>query len=174
MKKIERRVLILVGIVSLHLTGTFAAEPRHYKSVQNEINTLRQDVSELSLALRSLHSFKSKAEGEVLFYKEQFQHTIQDLIGSIMDLPSISSLVKVKSWVEFQHAELLKEAVKKRAAREPLQWIAQWKKKVSELDQLETELLLTKKNLESKQVLLNLEMEDLKIMEQRMAKPRKL
>lgn len=147
-----------------------APDPKPYDSVreiEDRIFEVRSEVSELRSSLEGLDSLHSRLQSELRQFEDSFRMELRRLIVPLMSWPDRFFTLKATGWIELERMNLVLKDIKQELLKEPLRLIANREVRIAQVENLRMEIEGRVSELESKEELLDLQLEEFKDLQAR-------
>jgi hypothetical protein len=144
---------------------TQAAEGRVVERIKTKISHLKNEVETLKLSVAALDQQQANLSTELKTSEREFTRRFERILVPLLHWPALSSLTRSTSWIEREHLKFMLSQTRHRIISEPLQLISDRELRLSQSESLKSELAAKLKSLESKESLLDLQLEELRILE---------
>lgn len=164
----KRFFLIFSGaLLFLPLVLIAAQTGQKIKRLKGEELQLESEIEDLELYISSLDENRSKLLDELVRFEGSLKSRLQTVVIPLLGWPDRIFTTESSSWVEFQRSQLLLRNLRQKLVKEPLKLMADRELRLSELEKLRHELQENVASLKTKQELLNLQLEELKLLDSR-------
>lgn len=145
-------------------------ESRGVEKVKARIAKLKEEVSNLKSSSREIEEQQKALLRELKDHEREFSRRFERVLVPLLHWPSLASATKASSWLEREHLKFILSQTRQRIISEPLQLISDRELKLSQSESFKSELAATLKSLESKEGLLDLQLEELRQLERQTVK----
>lgn len=140
------------------------------REVQKNVESLEDELLELELSVESLDELSGRLDGELREHEQEFQEALREVIVPLLSWPEKIFTTRADSWVELDRTRFVLEELQERLVREPLNLMAERELRLREIAQLRDELTETQDQLQSQESLLDLQLEELRMLRERQGK----
>lgn len=166
LKKANLLLFILLGIISVvSPIQARRVSPDEVNDLKKKIQALKGEIREYQGSVQALNTTHDRLAAELNVYENDFQRNFKDITVPLLNWPAVSVLTRVSSWVEQQHLVFVLEAARAKVIGEPLRLIADRELKLTEVRSMQGELTEKLNTLQSKESLLSLQLEELKLLQ---------
>lgn len=131
------------------------------KTLKAQIRALELEIADLQSSVHSLDELHDKLSAELLDFEAQFKSQMLQSIVPLLQWPTKRSSLSAKSWVDLQKSGLLLEELKRRMLMRPLKLMADRELRISEVKKLREDLASQLEEMQSRQALLDLQLDEL-------------
>jgi prefoldin subunit 5 len=148
------------------LIAVLSAPPsaQQIKRLERRVDVLRTEIKELKSSVQQASQEREHLEAELRVQEDKFDRDFRRVIHPLLSWPKVSAGSTVKSWVQRSHARLLLQTTRDRTVREPLELIADRDLMLRRVAQSEDLLQQQMDALESRESLLSLQLDELKLL----------
>jgi len=132
------------------------------KRLENRIQNLKSEVRDLRLSVRSLQTVQNRLKDELERGEWAFRDRFSEVVIPLLQWPERHLWTKVRRWIELYHTEVVISEFRNRLVKEPLELVSERELRINQTFDLKEEMESALKKLESKQSLLNLQLQELK------------
>ena len=163
------RVFSILIFCSGVATSVFAARAKDIdiQNIKRRIKNLKIEITEMKQSVEDLESQQRKFTDELSQSEGKFQDRFSRVLVPLLSWPSLPPAIQRTSWVEEEHLKLVLLKARERLVREPLELIAQRELMISRLSDMKEEISIALKQLESKEGMLNLQLEELQYLQKK-------
>lgn len=160
-------VVLITAILPVSLQALSTKEAKRIKKLELEVKELNSEISELKLSVDSLNRLSERLSEDFQIHEESFKSKLSRAIIHLMQWPARRWGGAAVSWSELQRLNFVLEDVRGRLVRSPLSLMAEREIRLDEVKRLTQELAGQVGELESKQALLDVQLEELRNLERR-------
>ena len=158
-------------LLFLPLTGVFAARDLDIydqaELVESRMIGLEKEIIDLKSSVQSLDELHDKLSTQLLREEERFSSQMRRLIVPLLQWPQRSLSVSMSSWIELQRTNLILNDIRSRLVKEPIKLISDRELSIGQLKNVREELSTELEKLESKQDLMNLQLDEIKKLQEK-------
>jgi DNA repair exonuclease SbcCD ATPase subunit len=156
-----------VVVMGAMLSSAIAREARDVRDLQSKITKLKDDIDYLKTSVESLDKLQTRLQREIEQNETSFQTRFERVLVPLLNWPHLMLTTRLPSWIDQEHMKIVLVAARSRVIREPLQLIGEREVRYKQTSALKTDFSENLKALESKQALLDLQLEELRAIHKR-------
>lgn len=168
MKNILIFLAVFVLCQKMHLSG--ASSSNEIEALESRIKALDQEIRDLRLSVNSLSGLHDKLTVELSSFEQKFETQLKEASLPLLKWPERLFTMRAKSYSDLERLNMALRVIKKRLVQKPLQLMADRELRLAEVKSLKVQLEENLFQLEQKQELMSLELDDLMAIERLKAK----
>ena len=140
---------------------------KEIRKIEMRVAESKTEIEALKVSVRIAEKKKESLADDLKVRESRFTKQFSNILSPLLNWPEISLQTRIKSWVEREHGKFVLDMTRENLLREPLELIAERELNLRHASEASEELEIKLKSLESKQNLLNLQIEELKLLQKR-------
>jgi len=145
-------------------------EEKEIKSLRGKVKTLEEDINHLKVSVVSLDHLQTQLSHQLNSYEDTFISRFRDIVIPLLNWPTNLQSAQLSSWIEHEHMKVVLLDARERIVREPLELISDRELRIERAARMKSDFSEALKTLESKQTMLNLQLEELRSIHKRSKK----
>jgi len=150
----------------------FSATDKDIRKAETKMVESKAQIEKLRLEARIAERKKEEILADLMNQEAKFSSQFSNILSPLLNWPEISFQTRIKSWIDREHGRFILDLTREKLLREPLELIADRELNLRMAAESSVELEQKLRSLESKQSLLKMQVEELKLLQKR-SKPSK-
>jgi len=161
---LDKLFVFSASLLMIWTSLVFAAldSEEEFVSLVDRIAELRDDIGNLKGSVNNLDSVHNKLSKQLFDYETEFKSRFEKVLVPLLSWPSVALTTRAISWTELQRTKMILKTLQTRLIYEPLSLIADREIRLEEVDKLKAQLNQSLSKLQSKESLLDLQVEELR------------
>ncbi len=161
--------IVYASAIGLLLTGASAPEAKQSEvaNLKRRMNLVKENISSVQNAIVGIEKTRERLVADLNYYEKIFSRRFEQVLIPLLNWPTTTVSARVPSWVEQGHFELIVRSVRGRLSSEPLELISDRESKIQQSERMKENYMASLKELEAKQVMLSLQLEELEALQKK-------